>query len=358
METKASAENTHHDHLPKDLKEGYGWVMYRLPGSKEIIFLVGETTEERPEDESFAVSSFVGGAEKAWHIIPQVRLVIDDANSIPILEKKHLYHLEEKGESTPFQHYCGLVSEVIKNIEEGHLLKAVPARTKHIALPDSFSLFTLYNSLLDTYPNAFVYVLSTPPTGTWTGCSPELLFRARGNEIETLSLAGTKKNTTLGSTEFSNKEWVEQQLVTQYIQTILEKYCEPIDVHGPILQQAGNVQHLATRFKAVLRPENNGNYGLLINDLHPTPAVCGLPLEASKKMLAEHEGFDRALYSGYLGPISKTSADLYVNLRCMQVFENSSQLYAGAGVVQGSVPEKEWEETEEKMLTIGRFLGH
>ena len=80
-------------------------------------------------------------------------------------------------------------------------------------------------------------------------------------------------------------------------------------------------------------------------------------MEQSRDFLLKHENFDRSLYSGFLGPAEEKEAHIYVNLRCMQLFEKEAILYAGAGVVQGSVPEKEWLETEEKMNTLGRFVG-
>jgi isochorismate synthase len=87
--------------------------------------------------------------------------------------------------------------------------------------------------------------------------------------------------------------------------------------------------------------------------LHPTSAVCGMPMEKSLAFLRAHEGYDREYYSGYLGPVRiNNESQLFVNLRCMQVSSGRARLYAGGGVLGESDPEKEWQETELKMNTL------
>jgi len=91
--------------------------------------------------------------------------------------------------------------------------------------------------------------------------------------------------------------------------------------------------------------------------LHPTSAVCGMPLAESLEFLQRHVGYDRQFYSGYLGPVNlQHQTNLYVNLRCMQLFEEDAVLYAGAGVLSDSDPEKEWHETEMKMNTLLKVI--
>jgi isochorismate synthase len=87
--------------------------------------------------------------------------------------------------------------------------------------------------------------------------------------------------------------------------------------------------------------------------LHPTSAVCGMPLESAREFLRANEGYDRQFYTGYLGPVNvKGESHLFVNLRCMQLFSKKAILYAGAGVTIDSDAEKEWEETEMKLDTL------
>lgn len=91
--------------------------------------------------------------------------------------------------------------------------------------------------------------------------------------------------------------------------------------------------------------------------LHPTSAVCGMPLAPAQAFLARYEGYERELYSGYLGPWQlEGESRLFVNLRCAQVMQNGAWLYAGAGVTEDSDPQKEWTETALKMRTMGKVL--
>jgi isochorismate synthase len=97
---------------------------------------------------------------------------------------------------------------------------------------------------------------------------------------------------------------------------------------------------------------------VMLKLLHPTSAVCGMPLESAFQFLVENEGYDREFYAGYLGPVNfQNQSNLYVNLRCLQLFDTEATVYAGAGITQDSDPQKEWEETELKMKTLLEVLS-
>ena len=87
--------------------------------------------------------------------------------------------------------------------------------------------------------------------------------------------------------------------------------------------------------------------------LHPTSAVCGMPKSSAADFIKKYENGNREFYSGYLGPVNhQKEIHLFVNLRCMQLLKNTAILYAGAGVTEDSNPEKEWLETALKMNTL------
>jgi len=349
--------------LQKQPFDKNGWALYRFPDSETVQFITGPIEKVGVGANSkngFIISPFNDQDEQGWQIQNLITAQFNVKDPFEKLERLVFYHNSVDTVSTPKEDYCKLVEDILIEIAGQKLVKAVPARTKYIESTKPFDPFPFYKSLLETYPNAFVYIISTPDTGTWIGCTPELLLKAKGDSIMTLSLAGTRKanNTADPATKdlFSIKEIREQAIVTSYIKGILKKYCYDIAITGPDLIDAGNVYHLGTYFNATLNPDLHGNYLSLVRDLHPTPAVCGLPLNDSLEFLLQHENFDRSLYSGFLGPISESGADLFVNLRCMQVHKDGFKLYAGAGVVEGSDPEKEWIETEEKMNTLLRFI--
>ena len=127
---------------------------------------------------------------------------------------------------------------------------------------------------------------------------------------------------------------------------------------GPRTVQSGNLLHLRTDYTVNTKEVNFPELGtVMLELLHPTSAVCGMPKEVTLEFIKEHEGFDRKLFSGYLGPVNIDGAShIFVNLRCAHLFADKAVLYAGAGVTQDSEPEKEFLETEMKMEAVGRFL--
>lgn len=207
-----------------------------------------------------------------------------------------------------------------------------------------------FENLANKYPHAFVYAINTPESGMWIGAGPELLLKNDRVKMSTVSLAGTLPNDSKHT--WGNKELDEQQLVTEYVEDVLLKHrVAGIQEVGPETIPAGQVKHLCTTFN-FKSEEVNGNHLGLLYDLHPTPAVCGMPKEKAHQLIVETEGHERAFYSGFLGPVKERRYEFYVNIRCLKVYDNSSVLYVGGGLTKDSEVKKEWEETELKALTL------
>ena len=95
----------------------------------------------------------------------------------------------------------------------------------------------------------------------------------------------------------------------------------------------------------------------LINSLHPTPAICGIPKSVATDFILKYEGYNRAYYSGYLGELNMNdSTNLFVNLRCMQIENNMAAIYVGGGITNESIPENEWLETVSKSEIMKKVL--
>lgn len=251
-----------------------------------------------------------------------------------------------------------LVQQAIRYIAHGDAEKIVPSRVKPVALAPSFDVAEAFVRLESAYPNALVSFVYTPKNGAWLGASPETLVSVEKNFFRTVALAGTQAyqpGTNLKHVAWTQKEIEEQALVSRYIINCFKKIrLREFEEHGPKTVVAGNLMHLKTDFSVDMKATNFPQLGsVMLRLLHPTSAVCGTPLESSRKFLLEHEGYPREFYSGFLGPINMNDAShLFVNLRCMQLFADEAWLYAGAGVTGDSIPEKEWEETEMKMNTL------
>lgn len=261
-------------------------------------------------------------------------------------------------------HYQQLVAEGVAAIENDLFEKVVPSRRQSFPVPEEIDILDVFNRLCERHPQALITLVSTPQTGTWMGASPELLVNVSSKFIfKTSALASTqvyKAGTDLKTVLWNQKEIEEQALVSRYIinncfkKIRLREY----DEHGPKTFRAGNLLHLKTDYTVDMAATNFMQLGtVMLRLLHPTSAVCGMPMEPALKFLQDREGYDRELYAGYWGPVNiDQETHIYVNLRCMRAGQQEAILYAGAGVTIDSNPVLEWEETVNKMNTLRQVI--
>jgi len=285
----------------------------------------------------------------------------------------------------------------VEAIEAGQFKKVVLSRTKQVVLPADFSVVAAFNRLCEAYPNAFVSAVSLPDeAAVWLGATPETLVSVDDAGLfRTVSLAGTQSayddaGNLLRPVDarWSHKEIEEQAHVSRYIiecfkKIRLREYVE----NGPKTVQAGNLMHLRTDYVVDAQAVGFPQLGTIMLDLlHPTSAVCGTPKAPAMEFIRAYEGYDREWYSGFLGPVNiGGESHLFVNLRTMKVATNVvatdfspsttgptpdrfvdglksvattfATLYAGAGITEDSVPEKEFQETELKCQTLLSVIG-
>lgn len=256
----------------------------------------------------------------------------------------------------PRDFHVKLVEKGVEAIQNGTLQKVVLARS--IEVPLAQSAFGVFENLLQGYPAAFCYLFFHPVTGMWAGASPELLLSHRETTAQTMSLAGTLKAKGPEPPHWSPKEIWEQQVVTDYI-------CSQLKEQGLVPEsgiatgvRAGTLWHLRTPITVQVTKKR---IDAVIDALHPTPAVCGLPLAAARDFIAEYEQLNRRYYTGFLGPIGLTgqeNLELYVNLRCAALGPTQATLYVGGGITSGSLPEVEYEETKQKAVTMWSALNN
>ncbi len=258
--------------------------------------------------------------------------------------------------------YCRQIGNAVQTIASGALRKVVMSRAVEIDLQPTFHPATLFNSLCASYPNAFVSLVSLPGVGTWIGATPELLLNVKQNNLTAVALAGTRPVTSKDTTwakEWGDKEIVEQEIVSEYIRdAFAQQGINDFEEQTTESLRIGNLLHLQTRFSlANLTSRAEKIVENMLNALHPTPAVCGVPKAKALAFISEHEAHNREFYAGYLGPVNlDRESHLYVNLRCMQVLRSTAILYAGGGVTIDSEPEKEWLETELKLDALRKVL--
>ncbi len=252
----------------------------------------------------------------------------------------------------------------------GDFGKIVLARRHDMACDTDVSPERLFRRACRMYPRMFVALVSTPVSGTWLMATPEILLEGRGIEWHTMALAGTMKlegrqllfdvpagsRREDGCIKWSEKNVCEQRIVAKYIAECLGRYSDEMEENGPYTSRAGNIVHLRSDFRFVLRSAES--VGCLIDDLHPTPAVCGLPKAETYGFIVKNEHGARKYYSGFAGPwFKRAQSHLYVSLRCMQIEGRRYGLYAGGGLLADSREQQEWDETEAKLETMKGLFG-
>lgn len=260
--------------------------------------------------------------------------------------------------------FISLLEKTIQEIQDEQFQKVVIARNKTIELPELFNATEFFDSLTDQYKNAFVYMTYIPEVGLWIGATPETLININKNrQFQTVALAATqayRDDVDLEETTWSQKDIEEQAMVSRYIINCFKKIrLREFEEIGPRTHLSGNLVHLKTDYTVDMDRVAFPQLGsVMLELLHPTSAVCGMPKEPAKDYLLKNEGFDREYFSGFLGPVNlQNESNIFVNLRCMKLMERQARLYAGAGIISNSNPEKEWNETEIKMQTLLKVLN-
>lgn len=248
--------------------------------------------------------------------------------------------------------YKEVFANFICPLRSGKIGKLVLSRNASYKLDESFSPVEAFVTACNSYPRMMISLTHTPVSGTWIGSTPEIILSGEGNKWNTVALAGTMPmQGEMMPTEWHKKEKDEQAFVSDYINKVIKKFSSKITVKGPYTARAGQLVHLRTDFQFVLK--KTSELGKLLDALHPTPAVCGMPKDKAYDFIIENEGYDRKYYSGVIGWLDPDGhTTLYVNLRCLNIDGNYATLYAGGGILPSSDVNSEWEETQHKMKTI------
>ncbi len=243
------------------------------------------------------------------------------------------------------QKYLAICSDLVRKLKNNQFKKVVLSRVMKTKI--KCQPLEAFNQLNFIYKNTFNYVVSIENVGCWIGATPELLAEFKDDVFKTVALAGTKTDLSI---PWTSKEIEEQQYVTDFIYYQLKPLVKCIEKTDTETIKAGMVYHLKTNFTAKLK--NKHKWIKVVNALHPTPATCGLPQKNSQQLINVIEPHQRLFYTGFLGVISPKYKLLMVNLRCMQVVNQTAYLYLGGGITAHSIPIKEWDETLNKSKTL------
>ena len=272
--------------------------------------------------------------------------------------------------SHPPTNFKDVVEDATGLVRDGVFRKVVVARALDYHLPaDHRDDVALARLKAAAGPGGTVFAHDQPDGALFLGATPEVLLAAQGHVAETHALAGTCHADAdaavcaqrIAALMASTKERKEHGVVVEHIVAALRPRCRPFAVESsPHARRAGDLIHLETRIAAEL---NDPDHLDVIAALHPTPAVCGLPVATAAHWLSRHEHLRRGLYCGALGWLAPDGCRVVVPLRCALLSPDRKQArcFAGVGVVETSDPHLEWQETELKLGLIRRALrvhGH
>ncbi len=337
-----------------DLEGKRGFVM--IPFTKSESW---RTVLIRPDE--IRTFAFADEAAEEWKILDEIGLFSSDGrtgNSIAVRKSDNDALTDSK------DIYNNAFDKFLCSLKGRQFEKLVLSRFKDVEFEGN--VFDLFRKACAQYPRMMVYLFSAPECGTWLGCTPEILISGSKSHYRTVALAGTMPLDS--GEEWSAKNRLEQKIVANYVRNIITPCSSVVEEEGPYTSRAGELVHLKTHFH--FSPLPDVSVATLVEQLHPTPAVCGMPKTEAYRFIMENEGYERGYYAGVVGvfdPAGKT--DLYVNLRCTNILVSSqsestnrhvssvARLYAGGGILPASNVDMEWDETEEKMKTVGALLS-
>lgn len=257
--------------------------------------------------------------------------------------------------------WCQSILQATQAIRDGEFTKVVLARATDLIFctaPDAGALMAASRRVNFS---CYHFSMAFDAQRTFLGSSPERLWRRRGVQLDTEALAGTvaahdddPKAKQLGDWLMNDdKNQRENSLVVEDICQRLQEIAQTLDVLPAEIVRLRKVQHLRRRIQAELDSPDDTRCLL---QLQPTAAVAGLPRAAALAFIDRVEPFSREWYAGSAGYLSRRQSEFCVTLRSAQVEGKTLRLYAGAGIVEGSDPEQEWQEIENKAAGLRSLL--
>ncbi len=283
----------------------------------------------------------------------------------PSLRITSINHQRFLTETHPIHHFKTAVSAALNTIQSQQLDKVVLAHTVNVERTQPFSTAQCLQNLRRLHPDCYLFSTGNGNGQCFIGASPERLLSIRQNQLVVDALAGSapRGNTRSRDQDLaqqlltSDKERQEHQVVLDFIVDRLRSLgLTPQFATRPDLLRLANIQHLHTPIQAALSQQLHP-FDILAA-LHPTPAVAGFPREAACQEIRRHEPFERSLYAAPLGWIdTQGNSEFIVGIRSALLEGHHAQLYAGAGIVAGSDPDREAAEIQLKLQALLNALA-
>jgi len=255
--------------------------------------------------------------------------------------------LISRQDAPSFDQWWMVVNDALEKIAKDQFRKVVLARQTTLKFDEKIDPFQVLNLLMPLGSQTSLFLLQLDNQTAFVGATPEKLFSRKGRILLSEAMAGTKDS----QEAWGRKEFFEIDAVQVFLQNQLVQCCEELHWQAPQEKPFGTLQHLYQSIEGHLKEEVSDKK--LLELLHPTPALGGFPQKEAALYLKTVEPFSRGWYGSPFGMISPQETEIAVAIRCALIRGAEMYLFAGAGIVAGSKPDKEWEELERK---IGHFM--
>ena len=258
-----------------------------------------------------------------------------------------------------FENWKKKIESVVEEIKQERIDKVVIARRIENDIITPINWQKTFDELNNNFATCTNFLYKSGQS-IFFGSTPEVLIKFSGDTFFTEALAGSamrgenSEQDKILENELlsSEKNNVEHDAVIDYIKKSVNEFVEKIEVvKNPVVKKLQNIQHLQTSVTGTLKSKDQ--IFKIVSALFPTPAVCGIPKELSLKMIEKTEDFDRGLFSGIVGWFNADYyGEFFVTIRSALVKDNKLYAYAGCGIVDGSDPKEEFEESVLKLKPI------
>jgi menaquinone-specific isochorismate synthase len=272
------------------------------------------------------------------------------------------YSYSDKTFSPTKEKWKTTVDDLRHLIDTKKLHKAVLARQTTLVLNEPLSGHDLLTNT--NRENCYKCLFRSKSGDSFISVSPERLFLRQDMTVITEAIAGTRPR---GTDEIedkcleealmnSHKDDEEHQFVLDMIKEKLHSLCDVItETSRKTVLKLEYAQHLYFSILGLLKEDVSDSD--IMRALHPTPAVGGFPTKEAIDFISLNEPFDRGWYSGALLLIEKNRTEAIVGIRSSLLKDDNLHVFSGAGVVDRSIAEQEWEELNTKIIPFLSYFN-
>lgn len=277
----------------------------------------------------------------------------------------HTNELYEINYPMPFGTWSDIITDATNRMKAGELQKVVLSRVCELRFDDRVNIDSALADLREKYAGCYLFLFEPSPYLAFYGATPELLVHVEGRAIETMALAGSiRRGATPAEDDSLAHEMLddpknrhEHALVADAVRARLAPLTDALDMpDAPEIKRLSNIQHLYTPVRGRLKSASG--VLSLVEALHPTPAMGGVPRAQAMDYIAQVEPVPRGWYASPVGWIDHNLDGAFAVAIRSAISQNERVwLYAGAGIVADSIPQKEWDETDLKFKPMLDALG-